>query len=148
VTGPNDVPSPDSAPAPRGGDPRVKPVAVWPIALMGAPAFVAIWSGWSELGLRAGLGRLTIAAPISVLALVTATFLTLIQADVQDRTGVRRLWVWTMLIAAAGTAYGVALRTGQTGRVSVVLACLVWLTPLACVLAGTRLYLATRKEDQ
>lgn len=41
-----------AAPVPR---PRPKPV-VWPVLLLSLPAFVAIWSGWVELGQMSGFG--------------------------------------------------------------------------------------------
>jgi hypothetical protein len=35
---------------------RRKPVATWPIFLLALPAFVAIWSGWVDLGRLTGFG--------------------------------------------------------------------------------------------
>ncbi|MEV5689924.1 ABC transporter permease [Micromonospora globbae] len=40
---------------PAESEPR-RPLAVWPVILLALPAFVAIWSGWVELGELAGFG--------------------------------------------------------------------------------------------
>lgn len=51
-------PTPAEADRPEVSSPRRvrrRPVA-WPVLLLAAPAFVAIWSGWVELGALAGFG--------------------------------------------------------------------------------------------
>ena len=49
-------PNPEPQPAPTGRTAPVGPAAVWPVILLAAPAFVAIWSGWVGLGGLTGFG--------------------------------------------------------------------------------------------
>jgi hypothetical protein len=60
-----DRPFPPAPPAPRKAlegpvgvlpTPSRRPVAAWPLVLLAAPAFVAIWSGWVDLGRLTGFG--------------------------------------------------------------------------------------------
>src|SRR5262249_49857683 len=43
-------------PGTPGTGPRVRPTPRWPLLLLAAPAFVAVWSGWVGLGSLAGFG--------------------------------------------------------------------------------------------
>jgi DNA-binding CsgD family transcriptional regulator len=54
---------PPTSPTPHAGapDPGAGAVRSWPVLLLAAPAFVAIWSGW------VGLGRLTGFGPVELL---------------------------------------------------------------------------------
>ena len=56
VVQPDPVPQP--APAVRTAPPR-RPV-VWPVMLLAAPAFVAVWSGWVGLGKLTGFGKVNL----------------------------------------------------------------------------------------
>jgi hypothetical protein len=70
--------------------PRRKPL-VWPVLLLSLPAFVAIWSGWVELGELAGFG---IVHPLPGIA-DEVTFNTAITLPIGVETyAAYALWVW------------------------------------------------------
>ena len=51
---------PDPKPSPEPAPARAKPLPVWPVLLLAAPAFVAIWAGWVDLGRLTGFGSVRI----------------------------------------------------------------------------------------
>lgn len=69
-------------------------VAVWPIILLAAPAFVAVWSGWVGLGAMCGFGVVDL-LPGIVDAGGWATLDTSITLPIGAETyGAYALWVW------------------------------------------------------
>lgn len=53
---PDPDPTPATDPGPDAALESPRRVAVWPVLLLAAPAFVAIWSGWVGLGALTGFG--------------------------------------------------------------------------------------------
>lgn len=58
------LPDPPGHPDPNittdAGPTRTRRMVAWPVLLLAAPAFVAIWAGWVELGTMTGFGKVNL----------------------------------------------------------------------------------------
>lgn len=143
---------------------RVRPVAVWPVILLALPAFVAVWSGWVELGRLTGFGRVNllpgigdgwhidsaITLPIGVETYAAYALYVWLSGRVPDRA--RRFAKWSALgslvIGALGqVAYHLLAAAGVTAapwQITTAVACL----PPAVLGMGAALAHLVREDTQ
>lgn len=142
-----------------------KRAAVWPVVLLAAPAFVAVWSGWVGLGKLTGFGMVdllpgivdpgswatidsAITLPIGVETYAAYALYVWLSGRVPDR--VRRFARWSaiasLIVGALGqVAYHLLVAAGVTGapwQITTAVACL----PVAVLGMGAALAHLVRED--
>ncbi|RKR91448.1 hypothetical protein BDK92_5844 [Micromonospora pisi] len=148
--------SPPAAAAPEPPPAATKTVVVWPIILLAMPAFVAIWSGWVELGGLTGFGvvhplpgiwdslslNTAITLPVGMEAYAGYAMYVWLSGRASTRARTFAAWsaVISLLVGAAGQiAYHLMVAAGMTSapwQITTVVACIPVATfGLGCTLA-------------
>lgn len=160
VPSPPPVVQPDPVPQPQT---VVRRAAVWPVTLLAAPAFVAIWSGWVGLGGLTGFGvvhplpgiwdslqlNTAITLPIGVETYGAYALYVWLSGRVPARA--RRFAKWSaiasLVVGAAGqVAYHLLVAAGVTSapwQITTAVACL----PVAVLGMGAALAHLVREEN-